>query len=361
VSEVACRADLWYTRGIKLFGFSVAGNNLKPEYNPSERLYYGNSTPSIPALQAHPYFPLDIWRKVMASPQKGTPEYDAWRQKLSDSAKKRFSDPEERQKFLENGKKGRFVKGQVAHNKGEPMSEEQKAKLRALPPNKEAIAKMAATKRGKKLSPEHRAKIAEAGKGREFTPEVRAKISASNKGQKRSPETIEKVAASKRGKPSHMKGKTHTDEARKKIKAARGKQIIHKGYKHDEAFRAKASARNRKYWQTATEDQKRAHLDKLHEAARDITNSSIENLYADKLDAQGIVYERQYRIGWYRVDFYVPAETRVIEIAGCYWHCCEQCGYADAHKGKREKDAKRYEYLRRKGYTVDIIWEHELR
>lgn len=84
--------------------------------------------------------------------------------------------------------------GRPAHNKGKPLSEEQKAKLRAF-------------HLGKKLSPEHRAQIS-AGVRRAYTnPDFRAKISTSlignqrTKGYHHSPEALAKISeASKRAR-----------------------------------------------------------------------------------------------------------------------------------------------------------------
>lgn len=216
-------------------------------------------------------------------------------------------------------------------------------------------------KKGYKHTPEARAKISAANighegywkgrtspqKGARWTPEQRLLQSQRQKGKPRSPEATRKAAESNRGKklsPEH-------------VEIIRRNSI---GRKASPEARANMAASQRAYWQSRPEDERRAHLDKLHAATKDITESWIENYYAQQLDMQGIIYERQKRIGWYRVDFYVPATNTVIEVNGCYWHCCEVCGYTNKHKGKQEADEKRYAYLRGKGYTVAVIWEHDL-
>ncbi len=55
------------------------------------------------------------------------------------------------------------------------------------------------------------------------------------------------------------------------------------------------------------------------------------------------------------VDFYVPDTNTIIEIDGCYWHGCEQCG----HPG-RKNDKGRNAYIQACGYNFEIIKEHEL-
>lgn len=77
----------------------------------------------------------------------------------------------------------------------------------------ESIAKMAATKRGRRLTAEHRAKIAAGNIGRIVTAETRAKIGAKHAGKTLSEETRRKISASRTGIG-------HTAEARAKIGAA---------------------------------------------------------------------------------------------------------------------------------------------
>jgi len=90
--------------------------------------------------------------------------------------------------------------------------------------------------------------------------------------------------------------------------------------------------------------------------------SSLEEVFASLLDVHQISYERQKEIGSYHVDFYVTAMDTVIEVKGCYWHGCYQCGHNDvAHLEKRQRDATREAYLQQEGYQVKEIWEHEFK
>lgn len=165
------------------------------------------------------------------------------------------------------------------------------------------------------------------------TPEYDAwkqNISNAQKGKKLSPEHAKKVAVARLGS-------TYTDEAKADLSIVRKLR-----------------------WQSLSEEKKRDQVDNLTRNSGHITNSWIERYYAQRLDTQGIAYERQKSIGWYRVDFYIESENRIVELNGCYWHDCDQCGHAEKHPGKQDKDRKRYEYLRRKGYTVEVVWEHDL-
>ena len=128
--------------------------------------------------------------------RKGTPEYEAWknspayeqwRQNNATSQKKKWSDPEYKQKAVEHtlemgknpspetrakmsasrkgGNSGSFKKGQTSLNKGKTASPETRAKLSAshkgkIPPNK-----------GKRMSVEMKAKMIAENKGNIWTPE----------------------------------------------------------------------------------------------------------------------------------------------------------------------------------------------
>jgi len=259
------------------------------------------------------------------APPKGTPEYDAWYQKITATS---------------------FKKGLVPHNKGKHHTEEAKAKMSAIgkgctPWNKGIHTGHIPWNKGTHLnnrSSEASARAAESNRGKKRTPEQCAKIGARHKGKLVSAEAREKLSKAGKGRVSNRKGAIIGEETRKR-----------------------QSESGRKRWERKTEEEKAKYASFLIEGARDITNSSIEDAYAEQLDAQGVIYERQKRIGWYKVDFYVPVENRIIEVNGCYWHGCEQCErIRDDYEEKRKADNKRYEYLRHKGYTVDVVWEHEL-
>lgn len=267
----------------------------------------------------------------MAAPPKGTPEYDAWRKKISES------------------KKGHSP----APNKGKKHSEETRQKIR------EARAKQAPIIR-KPLTDEQKAHVSEGTRRAMQAPEMRKKMSRISKGRKSTPEAIAKrteglrkayakpeVRAKFLGRSPANKGIPLSDEQRAKMSVSlKGRKAWNKG--------------SSEQWDRMTDEQRAAQIKRLSESSKDIIVSKLEIVVAAELDAQGIIYERQKSIGWYRVDFYIPAENRVIEAHGCYWHGCELCGHnEERHLKKRLKDAKRHAYLLRKGYVLDIIWEHD--
>ena len=55
-------------------------------------------------------------------------------------------------------------------------------------------------------------------------------------------------------------------------------------------------------------------------------------------------------------DFVNKDNNKIIELFGCYWHKCQECGFGNG----RTKDIGRLKEYKKAGYKVLIIWEHEL-
>ncbi len=264
-------------------------------------------------------------RHTGGTPKKGTPEYDAWRnspayealsQKRRENAIRLWDDPEFRQR-REFGPETREQMSQRAQERWDRDNPEYREYRESVsvgffkpgqtPHNKDVPLsdkqKAKLDRTGATLSNEHKAKIGASSMGNTY-----AKGGRGRKGQKTSDEAKRKQSIAKKGKPQ-------------------------------------------------TEEQKIARFKGLHK----INGSSLEDAYALYLEAQGVAYQRQYQIGYYHVDFYIESENRVIEIAGCFWHGCEQCGYTNERAVKaRKRDARRLAYICHKGYAVDVIWEHDL-
>ena len=79
----------------------------------------------------------------------------------------------------------------------------------------------------------------------------------------------------------------------------------------------------------------------------------------------GIEAEFQYSIDdKFSVDFAVPSKKTAIEVQGCYFHVCQQCWKRELGSIQRlnlKRDAFKKQYLRKIGWTLIEIWEHELR
>jgi len=59
-------------------------------------------------------------------------------------------------------------------------------------------------------------------------------------------------------------------------------------------------------------------------------------------------------------DFIDEDKNQIIEVYGCFWHCCRKCGHHNRNR-IRQKDASRIKNFKKLGYSVLIVWEHELK
>jgi DNA mismatch endonuclease, patch repair protein len=86
--------------------------------------------------------------------------------------------------------------------------------------------------------------------------------------------------------------------------------------------------------------------------------SSIEKLVAAWLEADGIPFRTEVKIGKCHVDL-VVGRRGAIELNGCYWHKCHLCfpNRTKKQQMKRFKDIRRYQFLLRKGYDLLVLWE----
>jgi len=72
-----------------------------------------------------------------------------------------------------------------------------------------------------------------------------------------------------------------------------------------------------------------------------------------------------------RPDFFFPSIRLAIFIDGCFWHACPRCArrtpatrtafWRKKIDGNRRRDNRTHRRLRRLGYHVVRVWEHELR
>jgi G:T-mismatch repair DNA endonuclease (very short patch repair protein) len=201
-------------------------------------------------------------------------------------------------------------------------------------------------------------------KGQTRTPEQRGRMSEAKKQYwiNATEEHRERTRAQLLQTSGYWTGKKRPDIGA--IISAKNKGNIppNKGIPATPEQRAKSSEIHKQQWANATEEQRLKMITPWINASKDKKNTTIEQFIATKLDQQGIVYVREKRIGNYYVDFYIESENKVIEVNGCWWHGCEQCGFNNPeHIEKRAKDTKRYERLQSKGYTVEVLWEHDLR
>lgn len=93
--------------------------------------------------------------------------------------------------------------------------------------------------------------------------------------------------------------------------------------------------------------------------------TSIEAFVREFLLEQDIEFVEQKAIRFINVDFYLPQQNLVIQIEGCYWHCCPVC-YPKGPKNKTqrknvEKDKQSNEIIEQAKMKLVHIWEHEVK
>lgn len=71
-----------------------------------------------------------------------------------------------------------------------------------------------------------------------------------------------------------------------------------------------------------------------------------------------------------RPDFVFPKQKVVVFVDGCFWHACPRCGHTPKSNQRywspkllrnRNRDKTVSRQLRRNGWNVLRLWEHEIR
>lgn len=81
-------------------------------------------------------------------------------------------------------------------------------------------------------------------------------------------------------------------------------------------------------------------------------DTSIEFMIEEEIKKLGFTYEKKKQISKWNADFYIPHLNLVVECDGDYWH---------NRPGARKKDKRKDLNLRKRGYDVVRIWEHEIK
>jgi G:T-mismatch repair DNA endonuclease (very short patch repair protein) len=305
---------------------------------------------------------------------KDPEKYAEWKRKLSESHKNKTASKATKDKLS-------------ARRMGRTLSESTKAKIGAAnsrPNPKKSAAmkgrtvsqatkdKIAATLKGRKLTPEQRERhLAALQRNREnITPEQLEKMQTARLGQKNSEEHNRKISEANKGTLPPNTGRKYTDEEKQRIYANVYGNTWSRGRKMPEhvkqmllspEVRAKNIATHKEKFAALSPEEQGKRLEAWVRAGRKNRDTAIELFVASQLDTMEATYEKQKRIGRYFVDFFLPEQNLVIECNGCFWHCCEACGFSEEYNpGKREYDRKRIDALEAKGYTVCILWEHDL-
>jgi DNA mismatch endonuclease (patch repair protein) len=100
-------------------------------------------------------------------------------------------------------------------------------------------------------------------------------------------------------------------------------------------------------------------------------NKSTEGRVEAALIAAGIDgWEKHPKAVLGRPDFHFARHRLVVFVDGCFWHACPVCArrtptaratfWREKIEGNRRRDARQRRQLRRDGYHVMRIWEHDV-
>ncbi len=75
--------------------------------------------------------------------------------------------------------------------------------------------------------------------------------------------------------------------------------------------------------------------------------------------------KRQFKVGWYSLDFANPDRKMAIEVLGCWHHSCPLC-FPDSPQHKTQRvvrgnDLRRTKYLSENGWKIVSFWEHDIK
>jgi DNA mismatch endonuclease (patch repair protein) len=119
----------------------------------------------------------------------------------------------------------------------------------------------------------------------------------------------------------------------------------------------------------------REHVEGWHRDNKEQSNSLIANArsfnrrkrtklhlgFKELMVSSGILgFQTEYRVGYFSIDEALPGKRLSLEIDGCYWHSCPQCGLKGPSDNRRT-DKSKATYLANRGWLVLRLWEHEIK
>lgn len=183
-------------------------------------------------------------------------------------------------------------------------------------------------------------------------------------------ETKDAIAKSLSGRKveNPKTGFSHTKETKDKISASVKKSIPMRKrpskisrWTLSKDIRDKLSSSAKSRWANMSIEEKDLLVSKIKNGNK-WKESGPEIKFKLFLEEKHIEFEQQVHMLGYIIDFYIPSKNVIVEIHGCHWHGCDQCGFNKKwHIQKRKEDLVREETIRNAGYNLKIIWEHELK
>lgn len=90
-------------------------------------------------------------------------------------------------------------------------------------------------------------------------------------------------------------------------------------------------------------------------------SSKLHLTFKDLMISEGLTgFITEFRYGFYHIDEANPDLKLAIEIDGCYWHSCPECGY-DGPQETLATDNRKESFLEKRGWTVLRFWGHDIK
>ena len=164
-------------------------------------------------------------------------------------------------------------------------------------------------------------------------------------------------------------------EASKRMQASesgeRSKNYLRK-LNADPVRRAQISVEMKAWWTTPEAREKvvgwhRDHKDESNRLAAEARKHNKRKRtkfhlgFKDLMTISGVVgFVTEYEIGYYSIDEANPDLKIALELDGCYWHSCSECGLKGP-EGTLRIDRSKTSYLENRGWVVLHLWEHEVK
>lgn len=79
----------------------------------------------------------------------------------------------------------------------------------------------------------------------------------------------------------------------------------------------------------------------------------------EALEERGMKFITEFEVGYYSIDEADPEQMISVEVDGCYFHGCEQCGFPGRPE-VRATDNRKTSYLKNRGWTIVRIPAHDV-
>jgi DNA mismatch endonuclease, patch repair protein len=91
-------------------------------------------------------------------------------------------------------------------------------------------------------------------------------------------------------------------------------------------------------------------------------SSGLNDRVADLLTSFGVDFKREFLFGYWSYDFAFPEVQVLFEVHGCYWHGCVKCmkTITKQQRNQQKQDKAKSTYAKNHGWTLVIIWEHDV-